>query len=269
MRNLFPIVLPKSAPVTLLALFENISDFQLASFLADSDRFQAESIFEGLSGNEFQKLIQAGVTSTYRKGEIIFKESSLPAGVYYIKRGLIKKYKSSSSGGEQIFYIGTPGELVGYHALLGERSYSDSAAALVETELIHIPKEFLMGILRSSPELTLRLLKAISQEFSIFKSCITTLATRSVKERLAISLLILDTKFRRNGEKSGKITLSRSDLANIVGTAKETLVRVLREFKLNNLIQVSEKAIRITNRNGIIREAVQGQPAQRKKRVSK
>lgn len=252
-----------------MAHFEKIYDFQQISFLNDSERFQANTIFEGLSGNEFQKLIQAGVASTYRKGEAIFKEANTPAGIYYVKRGLVKKFKSSPTGGEQIFYVGTPGELLGYHAVLGERPYSDSAAALVETELIFIPKEVFMGVLRSSPELTLRLLKAVSQEFSIFKSSITMLATRPVKERLAINLLILDAKFKRNGDNSGQITLSRTDLANIVGTAKETLVRVLRELKLNDLIQINEKAIRIINRDAIIREAVQGQPAQRKKQSSK
>jgi CRP-like cAMP-binding protein len=250
-----------------LVPFENISDLQLVSFLTDSDRFQANAIFDGLLGNEFQKLIQAGVSSTYRKGETIFKESNTPAGIYYVKHGLVKKYKSSPTGGEQIFYIGTPGELLGYHAVLSERPYSDSATALVETDLIFIPKELFMKVLRNSPELTLRLLKVVSQEFSIFKSIITMLATRPVKERLAISLLMLDAKFKKNGDKSGKITLSRMDLANIVGTAKETLVRVLRELKLNNYIQINEKAIRIINRNEIIREAVQGQPSQRKKRT--
>jgi CRP-like cAMP-binding protein len=152
---------------------------------------------------------------------------------------------------------------------LSERPYSDSASALVESELIFIPKEFFMTVLRNSPELTLRLLKVVSQEFSIFKSMVTMLATRPVKERLAISLLMLDAKFKKNGDKSGKITLSRTDLANIVGTAKETLVRVLRDLKLNNIIQINEKAIRIINRDEIIREAVQGQPAQRKKRSAR
>jgi CRP-like cAMP-binding protein len=252
-----------------LAPFENKSDFQLVSFLAESDRFQARAVFHGVLGNEFQKLIQAGVTSTYRKGETIFKEANTPAGIYYVKHGLVRKYKSSPTGGEQIFYIGTPGELLGYHAVLSEMPYSDSASALVETELIFVPKEFFMKVVRSSPELTLRLLKVVSHEFSIFKSIITMLATRPVKERLAISLLMLDAKFKKNGDKSGKITLSRTDLANIVGTAKETLVRVLRDFKLNNFIQINEKAIRIINRDEIIREAFQGHLTQRKKRSSK
>jgi CRP-like cAMP-binding protein len=252
-----------------LSPFENISDFQLVSFLADSDRFQANVIFDGLLGNEFQNLIQSGLISTYRKGETIFKEANSPAGIYYVKHGLVKKFKSSPTGGEQIFYIGTSGELLGYHSVLSEKPYSDSASALVETELIFIPKELFMKALRNSPELTLRLLKFVSQEFSIFKSMITMLATRPVKERLAISLLMLDSKFKKNGDQSGKITLSRTDLANIVGTAKETLVRVLRELKLNAFIQITEKAIRIINRNEIIREAIQGQPAHRKKRSAR
>jgi CRP-like cAMP-binding protein len=100
------------------------------------------------------------------------------------------------------------------------------------------------------------LLKALGHEFSLFINSITNLATKSVRERLAFTLLILDEKFKspdHSGEAS-QINLSRTDLANMVGTAKESLVRLLQEFKRAGLIEKTDKTIRIIDRKGVIRK---------------
>jgi CRP-like cAMP-binding protein len=112
-------------------------------------------------------------------------------------------------------------------------------------------------VLRSSPALSNALLKALGHEFSLFINSITTLATKTVRERLAFNLLILEEKFKIPAKPNtpSEINMSRTDLANMVGTAKETLVRLLQEFKRDNLVEASGRIIRITNRKGIIKEA--------------
>ncbi|HET9487468.1 MAG TPA: Crp/Fnr family transcriptional regulator, partial [Chryseosolibacter sp.] len=190
-------------------------------------------------------------------GEVVFREGGIPSGIYYLVKGKIKKYKTTSKGSEQIFYVCTAGELLGYHAILSEEHYPDSAATLVESEITFIPKENFLNLLQASSVLSNKLLKTLGHEFSVFINVITSIATKPVRERVALNLLILDEKFKPDGkaELPSEINMSRTDLANMVGTAKETLVRLLQQFKSDGLIESNGRIIRILNRKGIIREA--------------
>lgn len=226
-------------------------------FLSENFRLKTDQLFEGLTIEEHELLTDSGVTHIYKKGEIIFREGGIPTGIFYIRRGRVKKYRVTPKGGEQIFYLCGQGELLGYHALLGEEFYPDSAATIELSEIAFIPKDNFLKVLRSSNVLANTLLKALGHEFSLFISSITSLANKSVRERLAFNLLILDEKFKSpdQANKGSEITLTRTDLANIVGTAKETLVRLLQQFKQDGLIEKTSKTIRIIDKRRMIQEA--------------
>lgn len=229
----------------------------LTNFLSENFRLKKDQIFEGLTSEQISLLMESGVTHPFKKGEIIFREGGIPTGIFYVQAGRVKKYKATVKGGEQIFYICGEGELLGYHALLGEEYYPDSAATIEDSEITFIPKENFLLVLRSSPALSNALLKALGHEFSLFINSITNLATKTVRERLAFNLLILEEKFKilTKPNLPSEINMSRTDLANMVGTAKETLVRLLQEFKRDKLIEASGRIIRISNRRGIVKEA--------------
>jgi CRP-like cAMP-binding protein len=229
----------------------------LKNFLSENFRLKTDQLFEGLTVEELESLMGSGVTHTYKKGEIIFREGGIPTGIFYIRSGRIKKYKTTMKGGEQIFYLCCEGEILGYHALLSEEHYPDSAATIEEAAITFIPKENFLQVLRNSTALSNTLLKALGHEFSLFINSITNLGTKSVRERLAFTLLILDEKFKSPDHpgKASQINLSRTDLANMVGTAKESLVRLLQEFKRAGLIEKTDKTIRIIDRKGVIKEA--------------
>jgi len=227
----------------------------LRNFLSENFRLKADHIFEGLSAEEQELLLEAGVTHWYKKGEIIFREGGIPTGIFYVKTGRVKKYRSTAKGGEQISFLCSEGELLGYHALLGEDYYPDSAATIEDSQITFIPKEVFLQALKNSTVLSNRLLKALAHEFSLFINSITNLATKTVRERLAFQLLLLDEKFKSSNHSSGQITISRTDLANLVGTAKETLVRLLQDFKRAGLIEKTDKTIKILNRKGVLKEA--------------
>lgn len=230
----------------------------LSNFLSENFRLKTNQLFEGLTHVEFEQLMGSGVTHRYKKGEIIFRDGGIPTGIFYVSAGMVKKYKETAKGGEQIFYLCGDGELLGYHALLGEELYPDSAATIEDSEITFIPKENFLRVLRNSTALSNRLLKALGHEFSLFINNITNLATKTVRERLAFNLLILEEKFHKStsDRRSKEIVMSRTDLANMVGTAKETLVRLLQEFKRDHLIETTTgKGIRIIDRQGIIKEA--------------
>ncbi len=221
-------------------------------FPMDKFQFKSDSILQGLPREELAFLESKMVDRRYKKGQRVFVEGTLPSGVHYVKKGKIKIYKADRSGAEQIFYICGKGELLGYHALLGEETYPDAAAALEDSIVAFIPKDDFLHLLAQSPLLTGKMLKNLSHEFGVLVGSIATFARRSVRERLALSLLILSEKYR-DEEAPGpvEINLSREDLAGIIGSAVETLVRLLHDFKEEKLIESQGRKIRILDEEGL------------------
>ncbi|MBL0739575.1 Crp/Fnr family transcriptional regulator [Chryseolinea lacunae] len=227
------------------------------NFLTENARLKTDQLFESLTKAEQEFLTGAGVTHHYKKGEIIFREGGIPTGIFYVKAGRVKKYRTTAKGGEQIFYLCGKGELIGYHALLSEEFYPDSAATTEDAQITFVAKDDFLKVLRNSTVLSNTLLKALAHEFSVYINSITNLATKSVRERLAINLLMLDENFKAptRSDGPGEIKLSRTDLANMVGTAKETLVRLLQDFGQAGLIEKHDKIIKIIDRPGMAKEA--------------
>ena len=225
--------------------------------LIDKFNFKSDSVLLGLPKEEIVFLQESMVERKYKKGQRIFVEGFIPTGIYYLKSGKIKKYKADRDGKEQIIYICNSGELFGYPALLSEGSYSDSAAALEDSMVAFIPKEDFLQVLSQSSILSNKLLKNLSHEFGVLVNSVATFAHRSVRERLALSLLILKEKYRIAGNESQpvEINLSREDLSNLVGTAVETLVRLLHDFKDEGLIETEGRKIRVLNIKQLVKIA--------------
>src|SRR5690348_12790080 len=125
----------------------------LRDFLSENFRLKTDQLFEALTTQEQESLMGSGVTHLYKKGEIVFREGGIPTGIFYVLSGRVKKYKTTAKGGEQIFYLCSEGELMGYHALLGEVLYPDSAATIEEAQITFIPKDNFLKALRSSATL--------------------------------------------------------------------------------------------------------------------
>ena len=184
------------------------------------------------------------VERTYRKGQNIFLEGLYPSGIFYLKEGLVKKYKTDHSGKEHILYLCAPGELLGYPALLCHEPYPDSAAAIESSKLGFISRDLFMRALSDSPELMFSVLASLSHEFGVMVNSVTVFAGMTVRERLALNLLLLAEKFRRiRPVEPAEILLSREDLANMVGTATESVVRLLQELKKSGVIDLVGKKI--------------------------
>lgn len=228
-----------------------------ALFPSDKFNFKSDSILEGLPEKDLEKLKSKMVSYKFKKGQVIFIEGTFPSGIFYVKMGKVKKYKTDRDGREQIIYVCNNGELLGYPALLSEETYSDSASALEDSVLGFIPKDVFLGVLEQSQILSTRLLKNLSHEFGVLENSIANFAHKSVRERLALSLLILKEKFRdkNNPNASVEITLSREDLSNHTGTAVETLVRLLHTFKDEGLIETEGRKIRILDAKGLVKIA--------------
>ena len=222
---------------------------QSVDFPFDKYKFKSDSILDDLPEVEHSLLNKNMVTHNYKKGEMLFREGSYPTGIYYIRKGKVKKYKTDKEGREQIFYVCKSGELLGYHALIGEEYYTDSSSTLEESTISFIPKDDFLKAIQSSSVLSNRLLKCMSHEFGVLVNGLAIYAQRTVRERLALSLLILRDKYKKEDQngKPVELTLSREDLAKMVGTARETLTRLLHDFKEEQLIETHGKKIILKN----------------------
>ena len=223
--------------------------------IADRFIFNSAHIFSGLPENVKEVFVNQMVMKQFKKGQNIFTEGTYPAGIYFIKKGKVKKYKTLNGGKEQIIYICSEGELLGYAAFLGEERYPDSAAVLIDSTIGFIPKEKLLTLMDQYDEISKMLMKNLSHEFGVLVNVIATYTRKSVRERAALTLLILYEKFKEDETSEVQIVLSREDFANIVGTAVETLVRLLHDFKEENLIETQGRIIFIKNTQQLLKIA--------------
>jgi len=216
--------------------------------------FESKSILKDLPGDLYEKLLTDTKEQTYKKGEIIFREGAFPTGIFYISKGRVKKYKVDKESREHIFYVANTGELIGYHAILARDRYPDFAATLEESKIIFIPKENFLEVMNQSTILTNRLLKTLSHEFAVLTNSVTLFSHKSVRERMALQLIVLREKYKVDFKEgmTVEINMSRDDLANLVGTARENVIRILTEYKEEGIVETKGRKIIITDVNKLI-----------------
>jgi CRP-like cAMP-binding protein len=218
-------------------------------FPIDKWDFKSQSILMDLPKEDWSSLTMHMSTQMYDKGEVIFREGAYPTGIFYIMSGMAKKYKLDKEGKEQIIYVANSGELIGYHAILEEDRYPDSAAALEESKIGFIPKEDFLDVLQHSAILNRRLLKTLSHEFAVLVNSIALFASRPLRERLAIQLIILREKYKVEFQPGMfvEINMSRDDLASLVGATRENVLRILAEWKEQEIIVTRGRKIIVKN----------------------
>lgn len=226
-------------------------------FPIDRWNFTTQSILNILSEEDYQLLIAHQSEQKYQKGDVIFREGAVPSGIFLVKSGKVKKYKVDQIGKEQIIYVANQGELIGYHAVLAEERYPDSASALEASALSFIPKEDFFEVIHRSPGFSQRLLKALSHEFTVLANSITVIAQRTAPERLAIALIVLREKYKNDQSAEHEIVLniSRTDLANIAGIAQENVIRLLKEFKAEGILETEGRKIIIKDIKLLVKKA--------------
>lgn len=200
--------------------------------------FESDKLLSSLTASERSIFFEHTENLIFKKGKLIFYEGGIPTGVFLVEKGRAKIYKTGLDGKDQIFYIYKAGDLLGYHALLCEEQYEDSCEALEDCEISFISKTNFQKILSKTSNLNQLLIQNMSHEFGVLVNTITVLAQKPLRERLALWLLILYEKYDQD-----QIFLSREDLANLIGTARESLGRLLKEFKEENLIEINRRSI--------------------------
>ena len=197
---------------------------------------------------EFQKLSENRAIRTFRKKDFLFMEGQSPNDLFFIRRGSVKTYKINYDGKELITRMVQAGEYLGYVPLLEEKPYTENAEALEETEVSIIPKDEFLSLIYSSKDVARTFIKLLSFSLDENEKRLLDLAYQSVRQRVAGTLLQIASK--NVGSGGGLIiTMARRDIANLIGTAIESLNRTLIDFKDEGLIQMTESGLKILDRH--------------------
>jgi CRP/FNR family transcriptional regulator len=189
--------------------------------------------------------------SHYKKGQSIFHEDHIPLGIYCLNKGAIKLTRSNKDGKEQIIRFAREGEFLGYRALIADEPLVATATCIEDTICCFVPKAVFLSLLEKNVQINKHMLKSLCHDLGIADERIQSLAQKSVRERLAETLLFLHKTFQNEtdtDENLISVSLPREDIANIVGTATETVIRLLSEFKADKLIDMEGKRIRILHK---------------------
>jgi len=212
-----------------------------------------QSFFNKLDKADLQYINEEKVSVHFKKGQVIFDEGQKPQGIYCLREGKVKVFKISFDGREQITRILFPGELLGLKALLSGKAYSVSSAALEESVLCHISKTDFFQLMLKYPEFTRSIIISLSKLLEQAEFRMISLAHKPVRERLAETLLFLNQTFHPTAPSYPRpyLNITRQDIANIIGTAPETVIRLLSEFRESKLVEIKGRKIFLSNIRGL------------------
>ncbi|MFN8259891.1 MAG: Crp/Fnr family transcriptional regulator [Chitinophagales bacterium] len=218
-----------------------------------SNRFN--SVFCKTEHDKMAEIEAVKICSTIKKGETIFREGAYASGVYCINAGKIKLAMMGDEGKEQIVRMAKPGDIIGYKALLSGDRYSSTATALEDCNVCFIPKEIFLVILQKDASLSFEMMKVLSDELKKAEEKITHLAQKPVRERVAETILFLKETYGLDEQNHVNVALTREEIANLVGTATETAIRLLSEFNKDHIIELSGKKIKILDQHKLVKTA--------------
>jgi len=203
-----------------------------------------KSYFSDLKIDDLENLRYEKSASFYKAGQIVFQEDGRAVGVYCLHSGKIKLYKVDSDGREQIIRFVTSGELFGYSSVIGSRFNQITAEAIEDSIICFIDRSFFSDLILKYPDINKTLICSLGTMLNDAEDKIISLAHKHVRERLAEALLVLCRKFHPEGCKDNNVLkLSREDLANIVGSATETIIRLLSQFREEKLVNIEGRSI--------------------------
>jgi CheY-like chemotaxis protein/CRP-like cAMP-binding protein len=182
----------------------------------------------------------------YSKKQVVYTEGKRPRYLYYVKTGKVKAFKSNEDGKEYITDLYSPGDFIGYPALIEDRNYDDTAVVLEESEVIQIPKDDFHDLIYGDITVATKFIKIITQNVKEKEDRLLNLAYSSLRKRVAKALVDIHHKFNVEGQNK-PLEISREDIAQYVGTATESLIRTLSDFKAEKLIEIKEGKINIAN----------------------
>lgn len=239
---------PFSGTELLNAVDSRLKKIDLIRQEISSGLEELQHLMESSSGkNPLSTLSEDRNINKYKRKQTIYSEGNHPNRLYYVMKGKVKAYKTNESGKELVTELYSPGDFLGYIAMLEGAVYKDSAEALEETELAIIPKEEFENLLNTNKEVMHKFIRLLAQNISEKENHLLGLAYNSLRKKVADALLMLQQKYRTSEEEVFVINISRESLSTIAGTATESLIRTLSDFRAEKLIEIKNGDITILN----------------------
>jgi CRP-like cAMP-binding protein len=188
----------------------------------------------------------------YKKKQVIYSEGNRPSQLFFIQKGKVKTYKTNDFGKELTVGLYSEGDFLGYVALMEGSSYRESAIAMEDTELAIIPREDFNELMNSSKEISQKFIKLLARNVSEKEEQLLGMAYNSLRKKVADALLALQKKYTSSTANPGSIDISRENLATIAGTATESLIRTLSDFRSEKLIDLNGSNIVILQEKKLV-----------------
>ena len=201
------------------------------------------SSLKALKKEELLRVAECKTSYHVKKGAFLFEEGESVNGIYCIKDGVCKLSKLSANGKDQIVKLMKPGELLGQRSMISDEPANLSAVALEDMQVCFIPKAEILGFFDNNNQFSMNMMKSICGDLKEADDNKVSMAQKTVKARLAETLLYLDSSFGKNADGSLHIQLSREELGGMIGTATESCIRLLSDFKKSGLIELDGKKI--------------------------
>lgn len=213
-----------------------------------------EGIFCDLELMELNDISNHKINNTYKKGQTLFVQGNHPFGIYCISKGNIKLTKTGPDGKETIVRIVHGGDILGHRSLFTEDNYSATATAMEDSEVCFIDKKFILKIIENNPSVALNIINKLSRDMGVAEKKLSSLHQKNVRERLAELILSLKAShgIKVDGRWRIDIKLTREEMATMIGTANETLIRFMTEFKDAGIIEQEGKTIYIKDEEELL-----------------
>jgi CRP/FNR family cyclic AMP-dependent transcriptional regulator len=187
-------------------------------------------------------------TNVYKKKQLIYSEHNRPNSLFYVQKGKVKTYKTNENGKVLVLDLYNEGEFLGHISLLEDTNYHETAVAMEETVLAIIPKEDFDSLINNNHEISRKFIQMLAKNISDKDNLLLGMAYNSLRKKVAEALMILNRKYNPSDKDNFPMDITRENLASIAGTATESLIRTLGDFKNEKLIEINDSVITILNK---------------------
>ena len=205
-----------------------------------------------MNKEELKKVSDAKISKKIKQGEALFEEGQKLDGVFCVRDGVSKLSKLSANGKDQIVKLASKGEVMGQRSVIAEESTNLSAVAVSDMDVCFIPKEIISNALNSNPNFAVEVLRHMAHDLKEADDVIVNMSQKTVKQRMAEAFLYLKKNYGEDADGFLLLTLSREDYANVVGTATESCIRIISDFKKKGLIKTSGKRIGVADERKLL-----------------
>lgn len=216
---------------------------------------RGKGIFCELKSNELSEVSDHKIENNYKKGQTLFVQGNPPFGIYCVSKGNIKVSQMGEDGKEAIVRIATAGDILGHRSIFTDQYYHATATAIEDSHVCFLDKKYILKLVQEKPSVAYNLIGKLGRDLGAAEHRISGFYQKNVRERLSELLLLLKESHgveELDGKWRLDIKLTREEMASIIGTASETLIRFMSELKSEGYIEQTGKTIYIVNEEGLI-----------------